>query len=49
MEEPAEFKSFYKRFIQSIEYRIYQDLKEKGFYITMGTKYGVNFLLYEGI
>jgi len=32
----------------SIKYIIYKDLKTKGFFITNGFKYGIDFLLYRG-
>ena len=30
------------------KYVIYKDLKDKGFFITNGFKYGIDFLLYRG-
>jgi tRNA-intron lyase len=39
--------SNFEEFIRSKEYIIYKDLKEKGFYVTSGFKYGANFLVYR--
>ncbi len=39
---------FYRKLRNSIKYKIYLDLKKKGFYITTGLKYGADFLLYNG-
>jgi tRNA-intron lyase len=42
-----EFLEFYQKMKNNCEYAIYKDLKEKGFYITSGFKYGSEFLAYR--
>jgi tRNA-intron lyase len=36
-----------EEFMKSKEYVVYKDLKEKGFYVTTGFKYGADFLVYR--
>ncbi len=44
----TEHKLFFDQLRNSVKYRIYLDLKNKGFFITTGLKYGADFLLYNG-
>lgn len=39
--------SDFQKIMKSKEYVVYKDLKEKGFYVTTGFKYGADFLVYR--
>jgi len=41
-------KIYFDNLRDTIKYKIYIDLKNRGFYITTGLKYGADFLLYSG-
>ena len=43
-----EHKLFFDQLRNSVKYKIYLDLKNKGFYVSSGIKYGADFLLYNG-
>ena len=39
---------YFNELRESLRYKVYLDLKNKGYYITPGLKYGADFLLYNG-
>lgn len=42
-----EFMRKYKENLITKEYKVYKDLKEKNYFVTLGFKYGADFLVYR--
>jgi tRNA-intron lyase len=47
-EKACDREIFFSELKESNKYKVYKDLKERGYYITSGLKFGSDFLLYNG-